>query len=113
MADLELLGDLAIALGIGMLIGLQREQAGKGILAAGSRTFPLVAVLGAACQAFLPGLLAVAYGGIVVLAALGYLVRVREAGDPGLATPIAACLTFLDRKSTRLNSSHSQISYAV
>lgn len=95
MADLELLGDLAVALGIGILIGLQREQAGKGILAAGSRTFPLVAVLGAACQAFLPGLLAIAYGGIVLLAALGYLVRVREVGDPGLATPIAACLTFL------------------
>ena len=95
MADLELLGDLAIALGIGMLIGLQREQAGKGILAAGSRTFPLVAILGGACQAFLPNLLVVAYGGIVLLAALGYLARVREVGDPGLATPIAACLTFL------------------
>lgn len=95
MADLQPLWDLAVALGIGILIGLQREQSGTGILAAGSRTFPLVAVLGAACQAFVPQVLAVAYGGVVLLAALGYLARVREAGDTGLATPIAACLTFL------------------
>lgn len=95
MAGLEPFAGIAIAFGIGFLVGLQREHAGKGILAAGSRTFPLVAVAGAVGQAFLPGLLPVAYAGVVLLAALGYLVRVREAGDPGLATPVAASLTFL------------------
>src|SRR2546430_12620947 len=30
-----------------------------------------------------------------------------------IAFLIAAAITFIDRKSTRLNSSHSQISYAV
>lgn len=95
MADFQLLADIAVAFAIGLLIGLQREQSGKGILAAGSRTFPLVAIAGAACQAFLPSLLVVAYAGVVLLAALGYLARVREVGDPGLATPVASCLTFL------------------
>lgn len=95
MATFDVLGNIAVAFAIGLLIGLQREHSGKGVLAAGSRTFPLVAIGGAACQAFLPGLLAVAYGGVVLLAALGYLARVREVGDPGLATPVAACLTFL------------------
>lgn len=95
MADFDLVAHLAVAFAIGMLIGLQREQSGKGILAAGSRTFPLVAIAGAVCQAFLPALLVVAYAGVVVLAALGYLARVREVGDPGLATPVASCLTFL------------------
>jgi uncharacterized membrane protein (DUF4010 family) len=95
MADLDLVADIAIAFAIGLLIGLQREQSGKGILAAGSRTFPLVAIAGAVCQAFLPSVLVAAYAGVVLLAALGYLARVREVGDPGLATPVASCLTFL------------------
>ncbi len=87
--------DLGVALGIGFLIGLQREHAGAGPLAAGSRTFPLVALCGAACREFFPGLLPVALAGVVLLAGLGYWVRVREAGDPGLATSVAATLTFL------------------
>src|SRR3972149_6583153 len=44
---------------------------------------------------------------------LGVLPRVRtELEAPGLRRPVATWHT-LDRKSTRLNSSHSQISYAV
>lgn len=92
---LSTLIDLSIALGIGLLIGLQREHSGAGPLAAGSRTFPLVATAGAVCQAFFPRVLPVALAGVVVLAALGYWVRVRGSGDPGLATPIAIALTFL------------------
>ena len=96
MADtLSLLADLAVAFGLGLLIGLQREQSGQGLLAAGSRTFPLVALSGALTQAFLPGLAIAALAGITLLVALGYMMRVRDAGDPGLATPVAAILTFL------------------
>lgn len=95
MPLLALLMDFAVALGIGTLIGLQREQSGTGILAAGSRTFPLVALLGALCFTYFEPILPVAFGAVVLLAALGYHVRVRDSGDPGLATPIAATLTFL------------------
>src|SRR2546430_11039620 len=39
---------------------------------------------------------------------------VNTGGTSGASTPdSAACTKFRDRKSTRLNSSHSQISYAV
>src|SRR3712207_8227755 len=35
------------------------------------------------------------------------------AGDPGAPEPVGAALGGEDRKSTRLNSSHANISYAV
>jgi MgtC family. len=41
-----------LALGIGALIGLEREHAESGGIFAGSRTFPLFAVIGAITQAF-------------------------------------------------------------
>src|SRR2546422_7173681 len=40
-------------------------------------------------------------------------VVMRCAGDPGDLLPIASRLVVRDRKSTRLNSSHGYISYAV
>ncbi len=43
--DIAVLGTLSLALGIGLLIGLQRERAGSAI--GGIRTFPLIALLGA------------------------------------------------------------------
>lgn len=43
----ELLRELAIALGLGLLVGLQREWADKKV--AGIRTFPLITMLGALC----------------------------------------------------------------
>jgi uncharacterized membrane protein (DUF4010 family) len=59
--DSVVLGTLSLALGIGLLIGLQRERAGSAI--GGIRTFPLVALLGAVC-----GLLAAEWGGVIVVA---------------------------------------------
>nr|WP_255291582.1 MgtC/SapB family protein [Natrinema sp. CBA1119] len=50
---------LLIAFGIGALIGLEREQAESGGTFAGSRTFPLFALIGAIVQAFFPELLPV------------------------------------------------------
>src|SRR2546422_8558232 len=44
----------------------------------------------------------------------GLNVVVAQTGDPALAELIsAACVSAQDRKSTRLNSSHGYISYAV
>jgi len=59
--DTTVLGTLSLALGIGLLIGLQRERAGSSL--GGIRTFPLLALLGAVC-----GLLAAEWGGVVVAA---------------------------------------------
>jgi len=89
---------LSLALGIGLLIGLQRERAGSAI--GGIRTFPLLALLGAIC-----GLLAGEWGGIVILAGfigvvtIGVLANLekresdeKEAG--GQTSEAAALLTF-------------------
>src|SRR2546430_13638765 len=39
--------------------------------------------------------------------------RTFNTGEVGLACAIGITIAIIDRKSTRLNSSHSQISYAV
>lgn len=93
-----LLRDLAVALGLGLLIGLQRERAAGEV--AGIRTFALIALVGA-----LAGTLAADYGGwLVVLGlvavagtlAMGNAIRM-EAGDldPGATTEMAGLVTFL------------------
>ncbi|MEY3162687.1 MAG: hypothetical protein RIT25_2681 [Planctomycetota bacterium] len=56
-------GALALALGLGLLVGLQRERAGSA--RAGSRTVPLIALLGAICAMLVP-----AVGGWIVAAGL-------------------------------------------
>src|SRR5688572_32275164 len=56
-----------------------------------------------------PDTIIVNFGGRRVLGS-GDLRRAMEAA---LASPLAEVTTTADRKSTRLNSSHSQISYAV
>ena len=55
------LSALSLALGIGLLIGLQRQRVGATF--GGIRTFPLIALLGAVC-----GLLAQEWGALIVLA---------------------------------------------
>src|SRR2546428_1618824 len=44
---------------------------------------------------------------------LGYCEALVGEHVTDLAENVTSCLMFLDRKSTRLNSSHDQISYAV
>src|SRR2546430_3420518 len=46
-------------------------------------------------------------------ALLGLVRLVVREGAAGIEQPVVQALLPLDRKSTRLNSSHSQISYAV
>ena len=97
--DTAVLSALSLALGLGLLIGLQRERAGSEL--GGIRTFPLIALLGAFC-----GLLAYEYdygaivvaagfGGVAVLAILANLRTARTGEDSsGQTSEAAALLTY-------------------
>lgn len=95
--DSGVLGALSLALGLGLLIGLQRERAGSAV--GGIRTFPLIALLGAMC-----GLLASVWGGFIVvagfigvtaMAVLANLPKYKEAtATTGQTTEVAALLTY-------------------
>jgi uncharacterized membrane protein (DUF4010 family) len=95
--DSETLGSLSLALGLGLLIGLQRERAGSAI--GGIRTFPLLALLGAIC-----GLLAYEWGQFVVvagfiavtaIAVLSHLSKLKDDAEaPGQTSEAAALLTY-------------------
>lgn len=90
-------GELGISLGLGLLVGLQRERSEPRL--GGFRTFPLVSLLGTVC-----GQLAASFGGWIVgagLAALAGIIVVgdlakRQDRDPhaGLTTEAAMLLLF-------------------
>jgi uncharacterized membrane protein (DUF4010 family) len=95
--DAHILGALSLALGLGLLIGLQRERVGAEF--GGIRTFPLIALLGTLC-----GWLAGIWGGFVLAAgflgvagvALVANLRTLSSEHPtgGQTTEVAALLTF-------------------
>lgn len=93
-----LLVDLAIALGLGLLVGLEREWAAKEV--AGVRTFPLITMGGTLCAALaesqgewvLPvGLLAMT----LLLLAGGVPVARNQPPAVGITTEVAAFVMFL------------------
>ncbi len=96
--DSGVLGTLSLALGLGLLIGLQRQLAGSAV--GGIRTFPLIALLGAMC-----GLLASVWSelivvagfiGITTMAVLANLAKYKEdAATGGQTTEVAALLTYV------------------
>jgi uncharacterized membrane protein (DUF4010 family) len=95
--DLQVWQQLGIALGLGLLVGLQREWAEPS--AAGIRTFALITVLGTVCA-----LLAERFGGwvlgggIIALGATMVVANLRrdpsENAHPGPTTEVAALLMF-------------------
>lgn len=93
----DLVSTLVVALGCGLLIGVERERRkgdGPTRAAAGLRTFALVAVTGAASM--LLGGLWLATVGAGFVAALGVVAYARDRStDPGVTTEIALLLTFL------------------
>jgi hypothetical protein len=95
--DLVVLQQLAVAFGLGLLLGLQRERTGSSI--GGIRTFPLIALFGTVCA-----LLGKTFGGWLVAAGLLALVVIvvysnfakMKSGeiDPGMTTEVAALLLY-------------------
>ncbi|HVY66265.1 MAG TPA: DUF4010 domain-containing protein [Gammaproteobacteria bacterium] len=100
--DPQLWHRLAVALGIGLVVGLERgwktrDQHG-GQRLAGFRTFALAGLVGGVLAALsLPDRFAVLAAGTLVVGALivgGYLVSVREQRDFGMTTELAMLTTF-------------------
>jgi uncharacterized membrane protein (DUF4010 family) len=86
---------LAVAFGIGALIGMEREQSKSAGVYAGSRTFPLIALYGALVQAFFPALLPIALAAIALPLTTAYLAKIWTEQDLGLTTLTAALLTVI------------------
>lgn len=94
--------NFAAALGIGLLIGAERERRKSARSAAGIRTFTLASLAGAAAQSIGDAvLLAVAVAGTALLCAVAYYRQAgeaedgRENGNFGLTSEIALVLTVL------------------
>lgn len=89
--------DLALALGVGLLVGLQRERSGSAI--AGIRTFPLISLAGAVAASLpdpvTPWAVAAGMLAIVGLAAIGNFNRAPADESPGVTTEAAMILMFL------------------
>lgn len=83
-----------VALGIGFLIGLERERRQEREIFAGIRTLPLVAVSGALIQQYFPTLLVPAFLMFVSLLVVAYVVKVQTI-DVGMTSSTAMLLTFL------------------
>lgn len=89
----EVLVRLALAGGLGALIGLEREQSESGGTFAGSRTFPLIALYGGLIGAFYPGAFALGLAALVVPLTVAYVGKIVYEGDIGLTTLVAALVT--------------------
>lgn len=97
MLDAVTLNALSLALGLGLLIGLQRERAGARF--GGIRTFPLLALFGAVCglvgTTAGPAIPAAGLVAVAALAVLSTLERRSVAAEPsGQTSEVAALLTY-------------------
>lgn len=88
----EVVGHLALAFGIGALVGLEREQSESGGTFAGSRTFPLIALYGALVAGFFPDFFPLALGILALALTVAYAGKVYYERDIGLTTLVAALL---------------------
>jgi uncharacterized membrane protein (DUF4010 family) len=101
MDELEIFQRLGLALAIGLLVGVERGwESGdtSGIRVAGVRTFALIGLYGGIAGWLSTVLGAATLGllslGFAALVAVGYWLAVRDDGDHGLTTEIAALLVF-------------------
>ncbi|MBK7645399.1 MAG: MgtC/SapB family protein [Planctomycetes bacterium] len=95
----ELFLRLSIALGLGLLVGLERERSASGL--AGFRTFPLVTLLGSLSALLAPQLgtwlPAAGFLALGLVIAIGHFTGSRAApdGHTGITTEVALLLMFL------------------
>ncbi|HEX7262162.1 MAG TPA: MgtC/SapB family protein, partial [Luteolibacter sp.] len=95
--DLAVLQQLVVSLGLGMLLGLQRERTEHSI--GGIRTFPFIALFGTVCAQIgeITGTWIIA-AGLIALAALvitANLAKIKQADlDPGMTTEMATLLVY-------------------
>jgi len=87
---------LAVALAVGLLVGLEREQTRDERKAsfAGVRTYPIFALIGAVSMLLAPWVPLVALVGVIVLVAISYAAGVKG-GDHGVTTEASVIATFL------------------
>src|SRR5262245_41601243 len=95
----EIAAQFGVALGLGVLIGLERQRALGNEPGAGVRTFALIALSGAVSgylEATL-GLAVLAVAFFIAIAALVLAVHIFTAlrGDTGLTTEVSALLCFM------------------
>ncbi|MEI6253351.1 MAG: MgtC/SapB family protein, partial [Mycobacteriaceae bacterium] len=82
-----------VAVAIGLLLGFERERSHHRTLSAGSRSFALLSLMGAAAAAFGLWVVIAGLAGVGTLMALAYF---RTSGDdPGTTTEIAALVAYL------------------
>lgn len=82
-----------VALAIGLLLGFERERSHDRRIAAGSRSFALLSLLGAVAASFGQWAVVIGFAGIGMLMALAYDRTNNE--DPGTTTEIAALVAYL------------------
>ena len=95
--DTLIFQQLAVSLGLGLLLGLERERRGSAI--GGIRTFPIISLFGTVCaqvgQTFGGWVVAV---GMLALAAIvvsaNFAQLKKGAIDPGMTTEVAALLLY-------------------
>ena len=86
---------LFVALGIGALVGLEREKSGSAGFFAGSRTLPLVALLGALLNEFFVELLVPGFAALGLVVVVAYAGKVVTHDDIGTTTAVTVLLTFV------------------
>ncbi|MGM0372680.1 MAG: MgtC/SapB family protein [Halobacteriota archaeon] len=84
---------VAVAFGIGAIIGMEREQSESGGAYAGSRTFPLFALYGALVSAFFPAGIPLALFTVALPLTVAYAAKIHIEGDMGLTTLVAGLVT--------------------
>ncbi len=82
-----------VAIAIGLMLGFERERSHQGTSPAGSRSFALLALMGAAAASFGPWVVIAGLAGVGALIALAYVRTSRE--DPGTTSEIAALVAYL------------------
>ncbi|MDY7082017.1 MAG: DUF4010 domain-containing protein, partial [Halobacteria archaeon] len=86
---------VAVAVGVGALIGIEREQSESAGGFAGSRTFVLIAVYGGLVQEFFPELLPVALLTLTIPVTVAYVSKIVIEDDAGMTTAVVTLLTFV------------------